>query len=198
MKIFHHRINESHRLIDIPSHDGVEIDLRSMGERIVLQHDPFLEGEDLVSWLDHWNGQELILNVKEEGLENRILEILKLSSIENYFFLDQSFPFMIKSLNSGNRNVAGRVSDLESIETVLGLKCNWVWLDCFLGNWKYLIDAVPVLQSQGKRLCLVSPELVRTGSENEMRDLQNLIRENQLNLDAVCTKAKSMWAHYAF
>lgn len=198
MKIFHHRINESNRLVDIPSHDGVEIDLRSMGGRIVLQHDPFLEGEDFISWLDHWNGQDLILNVKEEGLENGILEILKVSNIENYFFLDQSFPFMIKSLNSGNRNVAGRVSDLESIDTVLGLDCNWVWLDCFLGDWKFLIDAVPVLHSRGKRLCIVSPELVRIESKNELCVLQKLMAENQLKIDAVCTKEKSKWEHYGF
>ncbi len=196
MKIFHHRINESYRLIDIPSNDGVEIDLRSMGGRIVLQHEPFLEGEDFISWLDHWRGHDLILNVKEEGLEHRILEILELFNVENYFFLDQSFPFMIKYLSSGNRNVAGRVSDLESIETVLGLECNWVWLDCFLGDWKFLIEAVPVLNSLDKSLCLVSPELIRNESENELFELQKLIIENQLNLDAVCTKVKSNWEHY--
>jgi hypothetical protein len=198
MKIYHHRINEARKLSEIPSKEGVEIDLRSMAGKIILQHDPFLGGEDLISWLEHWNGQDLILNVKEEGLENRILEILDTFAVKNYFFLDQSFPFLVRTLNSGNRNVAVRVSDLESIETALGLDCKWVWLDCFLGDWKFIIDVVPVLQAQGKLLCLVSPELVRIETENELRDLQNLIVENQLNLEAVCTKARSGWEQYDF
>ena len=198
MKIFHHRINEAHKLTDIPSKDGVEIDLRSASGKIILQHDPFLGGEDFTSWLEHWSGQDLILNVKEEGLENRILEILDTFAVKNYFFLDQSFPFMVKSLNSGNRNVAARVSDLESIETAIGLDCKWVWLDCFRGDWNFIIDVVPVLQAQGKLLCIVSPELVRIETENELQNLQNIIAENQLNLDAVCTKSKSKWVHNDF
>jgi hypothetical protein len=198
MKIFHHRINQSSTLIDIPSLDGVEIDLRSMNGEIILQHDPLLDGEDFVSWLKNWNGQELILNVKEEGLEKRILEILESIGVENYFFLDQSFPFMIRTLNSGNKNVAARVSDLESSETALGLDCNWVWLDCFSGDWKFLIDVVPKLQSQGKRMCLVSPELVRINSTSEMQSLQSILRDNNLRLEAVCTKVKSGWENHEF
>jgi hypothetical protein len=198
MKIFHHRVNQTSKLIGVPSCDGVEIDLRSMDGRVILQHEPFLEGEDFVSWLKNWNGQELILNVKEEGLESRILEILDSSSIENYFFLDQSFPFLIKTLNTGNRNVAARVSDLESSETALKIDCNWIWLDCFLGDWQFLVEAVPKLHSQGKRVCLVSPELVRTDSESELRSLQRILKENDICLEAVCTKVKSEWENYEF
>jgi hypothetical protein len=198
MKIFHHRINEARKLIDIQPNDGVEIDLRSASGKVILQHDPFLDGEDFTSWLEHWSGQDLILNVKEEGLENRILEILDTFAVKNYFFLDQSFPFMVKSLNLGNRNVAARVSDLESIETAIGLDCKWVWLDCFLGDWNFIIDVVPVLQAQGKLLCLVSPELVRIETENELRNLQNIIAENHFILEAVCTKSKSKWVQHAF
>ena len=198
MKIFHHRVNQSLTLIDIPSRDGVEIDLRSMNGKIILQHDPFLEGESFISWLKNWRGQELILNIKEEGLENGIIDILESAGVENYFFLDQSFPFLVKTINSGNLNVAARVSDLESSETALGLNCKWVWLDCFLGDWKFLIEVVPKLQSQGKRLCLVSPELVRSNSMSEMRRLQRILQENKLHLEAVCTKVKSRWEKNEF
>jgi hypothetical protein len=196
MKVFHHRINESSMLLDIPSTDGVEIDLRSMNGKIILQHEPFLDGEDFVSWLKTWQGQELILNVKEEGLENRILEILESTGVEDYFFLDQSFPFMVRTLSTGNRNVAARVSDLESSETALGLDCNWIWLDCFFGDWKFLIEVVPKLQSRGKRMCLVSPELVRINSTSEMQSLQSILRENDLHIEAVCTKVKSGWENH--
>lgn len=196
MKIFHHRINHSRELTGIPSCDGVEIDLRSKNNQIILQHDPFIEGEELISWFEKWQGHELILNVKEEGLENRILEILDSFSAKNYFFLDQSFPFLIKTLKFGNRNVASRVSDLESYETALMLDSKWVWLDCFSGDWSFLSDVVPKLRFQGKSLCLVSPEILRLDSKAELLDLQRIIHENDLQLDAVCTKDKLLWENY--
>jgi hypothetical protein len=196
MKIFHHRINQSSKLSEISPHDGVEIDLRSKNGRIILQHDPFLEGEDLLSWFEKWQGHDLILNVKEEGLEDKILEILDSFSVKKYFFLDQSFPFLMKTLRFGNRNVAARVSDLESYKTALGLDCQWVWLDCFLGDWEYLIDVVPQLRTQGKSMCLVSPELARLSSKTELFNLQRLMGENNLLIDAVCTKDKSLWEVY--
>jgi hypothetical protein len=196
MKIFHHRINDSKSLNQIPSTDGIEIDLRTLEGQIILQHEPFLEGENFKSWLQMWNGQEIILNIKEEGLEEIILEILEVFNVKNYFFLDQSFPFVVKTLRTGNKNIAVRVSDIESIETALALECNWVWLDCFSGDWRYLLDVVPVLSSQGKRTCLVSPELVRSNSGFEVSELQNMLLMHDIRIDAVCTKNKSSWENY--
>ena len=119
MKIFHHRINTSSRLVEIPSVDGVEIDIRSSGQEIILEHDPFKEGQLFTEWLKHWQGQSLILNVKEEGIEERTLELLSAYPNLEYFFLDQSFPSLARTIKSGNKNTAVRVSDLESADTAL-------------------------------------------------------------------------------
>ena len=64
----------------------------------------------------------MILNVKEEGLEERILHMMKQFSIEDFFFLDQSFPFLIKYANLDESRCAVRFSEFESIDTVLNLK----------------------------------------------------------------------------
>lgn len=85
-----------------------------------------------------WKGQFLVLNVKEEGLEEEIQGILSKREIENYFFLDQSFPFLVKTIKSGNTKVSARVSDLESLQTAVSVDCDWVWIDCFEGNWNFL------------------------------------------------------------
>ena len=64
----------------------------------------------------------LILNVKEEGLETSIIKYLNKYRIENYFFLDQSIPFLIKHSKLCNKQSAARVSEYESIESALRLK----------------------------------------------------------------------------
>lgn len=196
MKIFHHRVNSSAHLAEVPPSDGVEIDLRTINGRIVLQHDPFLEGEEFCAWMKNWRGQELILNVKEDGLEEQLIRILNGFAATNYFFLDQSFPSIMKCLNFGIRDMAVRVSDVEPYQSAIQLPCNWVWLDCFYGNWDFLLTTVPELKAHGKRLCLVSPELVRSNSEIELGQLQRIIRENELYIDAVCTKNKTVWIDY--
>jgi hypothetical protein len=196
MKIFHHRQNTALQLRGVPSVDGVEIDLRSSNGEIILQHDPFLQGEVLSDWLDSWDGQEIILNIKEEGIEDRVLDLMDRKRISHYFFLDQSFPFMMKLLKNKNTNTAARVSDLESVETALAINTKWVWVDCFNGNWDFLLHAVPKLQSAKKKICLVSPELVRNQSEIELDNLQALLKMNNFGIDGVCTKLKSKWAYY--
>ena len=193
MLFIHHRKNQPQELCSVPSKDGVEIDLRSNGGRIYLQHDPFVKGEDFETWLDSWNGQFLVLNVKEEGLEDHILKILSERQILEFFFLDQSFPFLIRTLRKGIRKVAARVSDIESIETALAVDCEWVWIDCFNGDWSFLEGIVPRLVSSRKKICLVSPELVRTNTETELDSLQEILRGMPFKIDAVCSKVAGLW-----
>lgn len=193
MLIMRHRVNSSDQLKTIPSFQGVEIDLRSRKDQVILQHDPFKSGELFEDWLMTWNGQFLILNIKEEGLEERILENLQVHSIENYFFLDQSFPFMQKLIRSGNSRVAARASDIESVQTALSSGATWCWLDSFSGNWDYLSDSLPRLKEANIKTCLVSPELQRPNSEIELEELRYFISHSQLLIDAVCTKSPGSW-----
>ena len=194
MLIIEHRINWVDSLIAVPSSHGVEIDLRSDNDEIILEHDPFKKGELFLDWLKHWNGQFLVLNVKEEGLEERIVEILLSHKISDYFFLDQSFPFMQKLIRSGNKRTASRASDLESVETALLAGAEWCWLDSFSGRWDYLVDAVPLLNGSRIRTCLVSPELQRqNGQMVELKGLHETIENGHLSIDAVCTKDPNLW-----
>ena len=71
--------------------------------------------------------------MKEEGLEARLIDLMKAYGIADYFFLDQSFPFLVKWSKLGEHRCAVRVSEFESVETALALarKVDWVWVDCF-------------------------------------------------------------------
>jgi hypothetical protein len=167
----------------------LEIDLRSIGSRLVLQHDPYVEGEDFEAWLGGFAHDTLILNVKEEGLEARLLALMAQHRIENFFFLDQSFPFLIKTARSGERRCAVRVSEYESLQTVFALAgtVDWVWVDCF-SRFPLSEPELRALHSAGFRTCLVSPELQGRRDPDEIRALARQFAAWQVAPSAVCTK----------
>ena len=127
-----HRVNTKDALLKAPKELGVEVDIRTRGNQLIMHHDPFQDGEDFENWLEAYQHGILILNVKEEGLEERLIKIMQSKGIKDYFFLDQSFPFLVKWAKAGERRCAVRVSEFESIESALTLagKVDWVWLDC--------------------------------------------------------------------
>lgn len=195
MEIIAHRRNTIALLEATPTVCGVEVDIRSYGSDLIINHDPYLPGESFEDWLNNYRHGTLILNVKEEGLEDRLISLMKAKKIDNYFFLDQSFPFLIKWAIVGLRNCAVRVSEYESIDTALSLagKIDWIWLDCFT---KFPIDheGAAVLKRNGFKLCLVSPELQGRNSDNEIIQMRNFIQSNSILIDAVCTKRLDLWA----
>lgn len=193
MKVYEHRINTRLALESVNPTHGVEIDIRTYAGNLILAHDPFVEGELLINWLQAWKGQPIILNVKEDALELKILELLSSFSVEEFFFLDQSYPSIRRMVRQGMTKVATRVSDFEDLTTALLSGSEWVWLDSFSGNWSYLPEVVPRISKNNQKTCLVSPELQRLESQNELRDLQNILHLNNLNITAVCTKNPEKW-----
>ena len=194
MKIYKHRVNTKFALENTNPMYGVEIDLRTQSGSLILSHDPFVDGELFTDWLTAWTGQSLILNVKEDSLEDAILKILALNDITDFFFLDQSYPSIRRMIGLGLTKIASRVSDFEDIDTSLKSGTDWVWLDSFSGNWDYLADAVAAIVKNRQKSCLVSPELQRPDSHLELIELRNRIEENHLKLDAVCTKKPESWS----
>ena len=189
MKLIAHRRNTLEELNATPVEYGVEVDIRSFGDELIISHDPYKSGERFDPWIKAYRHGTLILNVKEEGLEDRLLATLQDRGIHDFFFLDQSFPFLLKTAMRGERRSAVRVSEFESLETALALApmVDWVWVDCFSrfpldrAGWMRLKDA-------GLRLCLVSPDLVGRVSEHEILAQRALFAEWRVEPDAVCSK----------
>lgn len=194
MQIIAHRKNTIAELSQTPSQFGIEVDIRSWGETVTIHHDPFVKGEDFSEWLKHYQHSLLILNVKEEGLEARLIELMKKHGIENYFFLDQSFPFLVKWAKLGEKRLAVRVSEYESIDTALSLKdkVNWIWVDCFT-RFPLNANTAKQLKEANFKICLVSPELQGRNAELEIPALQKLLKAENITPDAVCTKKPDLW-----
>lgn len=194
MNFISHRRNTIAELQATPKEYGVEVDIRSDNAQLIIHHDPLTPGENFETWLKHYRHGTLILNVKEEGLEARLIELMKQYQISDYFFLDQSFPFLIKWSKLGERRCAVRVSEFESIETALSLagKIDWVWVDCFT-HFPLTGSDAKRLQDRGFKLCLVSPELQGRLAETEIAQLASLLRERSIQAEAICTKNPDLW-----
>ena len=190
-----HRVNTISQLKNTSTEYGVEIDIRSWKGDLVLHHEPFENGEFFEKWLEFFNHKILILNVKEEGLESRIIDLMSNYNVQDYFFLDQSFPFLFKTSLCGERRSAVRFSEFESIETAMSLsgKINWVWVDCFT-RFPLSSSSARRLQIDGKfKLCFVSPELQGRTGVNCIKDFRREVESLGIKGDAVCTKYPDLW-----
>lgn len=187
MKFIAHRINTVEELKKIPTEYGVELDLRDRGERLILQHDPFKDGEDFEEYLKHYHHGLMILNIKSERIEHRVLELVHKYNVREYFLLDSSFPMIFLLSNEGEKNIALRFSELEGLDTILSMKgkVKWVWVDCFT---KLPIDNknFKILKEAGFQLCLVSPELQKR--ESDLADYKDYLHREGVLFDAICTK----------
>jgi hypothetical protein len=194
MKLIFHRRNTVSELLATDPKYGVEVDIRSEGHRLIIHHDPYVAGESFDEWINAYRHGTLILNVKEEGLESRLIALMQSKGITDYFFLDQSFPFLVKLSKAGEHRCAVRVSEFESIETALTLagKLDWVWVDCFTRFPLSEHDARK-LKDAGFKLCLASPELQGRDANVEIPNLGSLLKERNIVADAVCTKRPDLW-----
>jgi hypothetical protein len=187
-----HRINTIEQLKKINKNEGVEIDIRDYNNKLILTHDPFCgdEGDELKEYLKHYNHKFIILNIKSEGIEYKVKELLNKYQIINYFFLDCSFPMIYKLIKMNENNIAIRLSEYESIENVLKLKklVKYVWLDCFTTDFIINKELEDELHKNGFKICIVSPEL-------QGHDISNIKKYKKYihEIDYICTKHINLW-----
>lgn len=189
MKYIAHRINNLYDLNKLPFEFGVELDLRDTANgRIHISHDPFIVGEDFENYLKHYQHGTIILNIKSERIEFKVLELLKKYDKSDYIFLDSSFPMIYLLSEKGEKNIALRFSEFEGMDNLISMqnKVNWVWVDCFT---RLPIDQVifKQLKELNYNLCLVSPEL--QGREQDISSYKKYLKENGILFDAICTKS---------
>jgi len=180
-----HRVNTISELRGIETQYGTEIDIRTWGSDLVLNHEPFRDGEKLINYLDEYRHGTLVLNIKEDGVENQVLELVReRSQINSYFLLDVEFPYLYRASRLGEKNIAIRFSEDESIETVkkyIGM-VDWVWIDTNT-RLPINIDNKDILDQF--KLCLVCPEL--WGRKEDIAVYKKLLYDLKFKINAVMT-----------
>lgn len=187
MIIAAHRINKLDLLKKVPRRFGIEIDIRSYNKKIILNHEPFEDGVKLDKFLKFYKHKLLIANIKEAGIEDRVIQLIKKFKIKNYFLLDVEQPFIWTSESKKFGNVAIRFSESENIknaEQYVG-KFKWLWVDT---KSKFPINKRNYGIVKKFKSCLVCPE--RWGRSNDIQKYKNLINKNKFQITAVMTDLK--------
>lgn len=185
-----HRVNT---LSEYPAKDfkGIEFDIRDSNGMILVTHDAFSTGMDLETYvirLPKLDDFLYIVNVKSEGIEEKAREILERNEIKNFFFLDSSFPTIIKMSMLGEKRFAIRASEYESIQTAIEMsyKVNFVWIDCFT---KFIPEHVMLAKGMGYNVCVVSPELHKHSDYvSRIHTICEQIKKYHLVVDYICCK----------
>lgn len=193
MKFFAHRINTINELKNINNEFGIELDLRDKDNNIIIQHDPFIsDGTLFEEYIKYLDNRDIILNIKSERIEYKVLEILNNSNYKgSYFFLDSSFPMIYNMSNKGIKDIALRYSEYEGIDTLINMKdkVKWIWVDVFtILPLTYKI--CKKIKYMNYNICLVSPEL--QGREYDIENYANIIKQDNLIIDAICCKVHNI------
>ncbi len=147
----------------ISSGFGIETDIRDLGGKLVISHDPpkkgCLELEKLLSEAEKdANFRKVIfaLNIKADGLDSELERALGEYGLGgNSFFFDMSVPTLYNfSKKFPKENLCTRISDVEPTPLLVE-KCGWIWVDCFSRDW----SDWKALNRMKKKLAFVSPEL---------------------------------------
>lgn len=211
--IFLHRQNDPEFML-IKDVDGIELDVRSIGERLILTHNRIkneqasifasdvLFLEDQIQFLKDYT---VIVNVKESGLEEQIADLFEYNNIK-YYFLDSQIPDIVRL--SKKERFKGkfiiRVSPYEKINNDLlnHSKAEFIWVDWhnfehfkILDYIKYLkdIDSDEYLIKNNIKKILVSPELYGLQNINITKDIIKVTNKELLNRYSVCTKIPDEW-----
>ena len=166
MEFIIHRVNKIKDLKTLPKKFGAEIDIRTMGSKLILNHEPFNKGDILENYLENYEHKTLVLNLKEAGIEKEVLKLVKIHLIKSFFLLDVEMPYMYSATKKGQKNIAVRFSEYESLDLTKYFqgKLNWVWIDT--------VTKLPINLNNAKILskfksCIVCPE--RWGRKKDIK-----------------------------
>ena len=139
---------------------GIETDFRDFLGELVVSHDPVVTPNVSASrfFREFARPGPLAINVKADGIAALVAKCIREQSIDDYFVFDMSIPETLRYLDIG-LNVFLRVSEYEVPSPLLG-RAAGIWLDYF-GKDDWLESDVVDWLAQGKKVCIVSPELHR-------------------------------------
>lgn len=172
---------------------GTETDVRDLAGTLVISHDMPTGGEmplDTFLSLSGVRELTLALNIKADGLADRVVEAARRHQLRDWFVFDMSVPDMRAYLKLG-APVFSRMSEVERVPAWVDQAAG-IWLDSFSLEWW---DAAVLrdLLAGAKRVCVVSPELHGRGHTAMWATLAEFRQHDNLVL---CTDLPEQARHY--
>ncbi len=178
---------------------GIETDIRDHNGHLVISHNPptgnCLSLEEFLGLYQlYGNNSILALNVKADGLQILLQEILNQFKIENYFLFDMSIPDTLLYLKQ-KMPIFTRLSEYE-VSPIFYEQTMGIWIDCFTKNWFSKREITQYLEA-GKKVCLVSPELHQRSHQSFWLSLRKWEVHHNQNL-MLCTDLPELAKDYFY
>ncbi|MCT7592491.1 hypothetical protein N5U31_05860 [Aliarcobacter butzleri] len=198
MKVLSHRgywkeLNEKNQIIAFERSFflgfGTETDIRDYKGELVISHDIADEKSMSVKEMfeiynKYDNTLTLALNIKADGLQVKLKELLEDYKITNYFVFDMSVPDGLQYLKH-NIKVFTRESEYEKIPSFYDESCG-VWLDEFQGHW-ITKEVIEKHIKNGKEICIVSSDLHKREYKKEWQHYKEIEKELGIKNLMICT-----------
>ena len=175
---------------------GIETDIRDYNGEIVISHDipdkNCIKLEQVFSAYKKFQQDlPLALNIKSNGLQDKLKKSLEKYKIKNYFVFDMSVPDAL-TYYKGNCVFFTRKSEYEEVPSFYS-QAKGVWMDEFVSHWineKLVSKCV----KDGKKICIVSPELHQRNYKKEWPEYKKLEQHLKVQL-MICTDhpEKARW-----
>ena len=159
---------------------SVETDIRDLNGEIVISHDPCVgdKYKRFSEFVDE--SSRIAINVKSDGLAERLQEYAVPIRASKSFIFDCSFPELLRYKRAGIPH-AIRMSEYER---ELAWVPDYIWLDCFESDW--WLEETSILEVMKETpTIVVSPEL---HGRKQIEVWQRVIQLRSEGLDlSVCT-----------
>lgn len=168
---------------------GTETDIRDYKGELVISHD--IADEKCISVKEMFeiynkydNSLLLALNIKADGLQVKLKELLEEYKITNYFVFDMSVPDGLGYLKQ-NIKAFTRESEYEKIPSFYEEACG-IWLDEFQGHW-ITKEVIEKHIKNNKQICIVSPDLHKREYKKEWQHYKEIEKELEIKNLMICT-----------
>ncbi|MGX2971477.1 hypothetical protein [Helicobacter sp. T3_23-1059] len=169
---------------------GVESDLRDCYANLVISHDipnaNAIHAKQLFALYQKFARESntnltklppLALNIKADGLQNLLKNLLEKYQIQNYFCFDMSVPDMRYYAHFG-LTFFTRQSEIEQTPALYD-EAEGVWCDEFYSHWISESTILAHLEN-GKKVAIVSPELHKRDHKSAWHDYKQILYSHNL------------------
>jgi len=166
---------------------SIETDIRDHNSKLIISHDPpnnldiSIDFESLLEFYNTMNCKKQILglNIKSDGIGQKIKQSLSDYDIKNYCTFDMSIPETLKYINQ-KLIFLSRMSEYER-NTEFSELCNGYWLDAFNSEW-YSESVLNDLLAMKKNIFFVSSELHGREYNHQWKMIKKLLPSDKIFL----------------
>lgn len=168
----------------IESGFGFETDFRDCGGQVLISHNP-PKGDEITAegifkmYQAAGSHEPLALNIKADGLQDMMADLLERYKVTNYFFFDMSVCDTVIYTDK-NLKIASRLSEFET-EMPFYTDSTTVWIDYFNSDGPTIQKVIETLKDS-KIACVVSPELHKRDYQQMWEQLKPMKDEERLYL----------------